>query len=166
MKDRHTEAQGPYADDPGYDWDYEEEQRGPRILWGRVALLGLFLLAAFLLGRYTAPEPDAPDTSRRLRGELSDARAQIADLEQQLIDAQAAQQTEESAATTSPSPTPTEATEQSYVVERGDTIRGIAQRFYGNVALDDCIMLANGIDDPRELEVGATLVIPPEDECS
>ena len=47
-----------------------------------------------------------------------------------------------------------------YVVRRGDTLAGIAARFYENAALWRPIAIANGIDDPRRLEPGLELHVP------
>lgn len=47
-----------------------------------------------------------------------------------------------------------------YTVKRGDTLSGIAVRFYENPALWRPIAAANGIDDPRDLEPGRELHVP------
>jgi nucleoid-associated protein YgaU len=46
------------------------------------------------------------------------------------------------------------------VVRRGETLSGIAGEVYANPALWRPIALANGIDNPRRLEPGKTLLIP------
>jgi nucleoid-associated protein YgaU len=48
------------------------------------------------------------------------------------------------------------------VVERGDTLRGIAQTYCGDPSYDDAIAEYNGIRDPTELSVGSEIVIPPD----
>jgi LysM repeat protein len=48
----------------------------------------------------------------------------------------------------------------TYRVAAGDTLSGIAQRFYGNANLYPAIAAANGIADPQIISVGQTLVIP------
>jgi nucleoid-associated protein YgaU len=48
----------------------------------------------------------------------------------------------------------------SYVVSRGDTLGGIAAKFYFDPGEWRAIALANGIDDPRRLMPGTQLVIP------
>jgi nucleoid-associated protein YgaU len=156
--DDRTETFDPQQPE-SYEWDYEEAgDRPPRVLWGRVVALIVFLALAFWLGRSSASESGAE--LERVQGQLEDARAEIDDLEQQL-----------SAAAENPSPEPTaESTpvatgeEQTYVVKQGDTLRGIAIRFYGDPALASLIMEANGIDDAQSLSVGAELTIPPEPE--
>ena len=47
-----------------------------------------------------------------------------------------------------------------YVVRRGDTLAGLAARFYENPALWRPIAIANGLDDPRRLEPGLELHVP------
>ena len=47
-----------------------------------------------------------------------------------------------------------------YVVQRGDTLSGIAVRFYENAALWRPIAIANGIDAPRGLVPGRELHVP------
>ena len=48
--DERTESFQSYEPD-SYEWDYEEaHDRGPRVLWGRIISLFLFLLLAFLVG--------------------------------------------------------------------------------------------------------------------
>jgi nucleoid-associated protein YgaU len=48
-----------------------------------------------------------------------------------------------------------------YTVGQGESLSGIAYTEYGNPALWRPIALRNGIDDPRELETGFELAIPP-----
>lgn len=166
MGDRITQPFEPYDPEPsGYDWDYaEDEDHGPpRILWGRVAILGTALLLAFLLGRATAPEgvsQEEFDAVRRARAELE---AQVEQLRAQPV------------ATPTPEPTPAaedtpdedaraEVEGETYVVKSGDTLRGIAEQFYGDPTLDDLIADANDITDPTQLRVGQELIIPPKPE--
>jgi LysM repeat protein len=47
-----------------------------------------------------------------------------------------------------------------YVVQRGDTLAGIAVRFYANAALWRPIAVANGIDEPRGIFPGQDLHVP------
>ncbi len=46
-----------------------------------------------------------------------------------------------------------------YIVQRGDTLYGIADRYAVTV---EALMRANGVPDPRQIYVGQRLVIPPE----
>jgi LysM repeat protein len=50
--------------------------------------------------------------------------------------------------------------EKTYVVQRGDTLSGIAEKAYGDPTPWRQIAIANSIDDPRTLELGRVLVIP------
>jgi hypothetical protein len=49
----------------------------------------------------------------------------------------------------------------SHVVQRGDTLAGIAARYYESPGEWRRIALANNIEDPRRLAVGAFLEVPP-----
>lgn len=157
MDDR-TDSYDPQQPE-SYEWDYEEaSDRPPRVLWGRVVALAIFLALAFWLGRSTAPGSDTE--LARVQDQLEDARAEIGDLEQELS-ARAENPTPEPTAESTPVTT---GEEQTYVVKQGDTLRGIAIKFYGDPALASLIMEANGIDDAQSLSVGAELIIPPEPE--
>jgi LysM repeat protein len=59
--------------------------------------------------------------------------------------------------TAAPGPSPT-VVEQVYIVKAGDTPAAIADQF--RVKVDD-LLAANNIDDPRKLQVGQSLKIPP-----
>ena len=164
MDDR-TESFDAYEGE-SYEWDYEEPRdRGPKVLWGRIIALAALALVAFWLGRSTAAgsasEKELADTKAR----LEEAQTEIDDLEAQLRALNAAEGAE--AATPSPTPDTTEAAgggeEQTYVVKSGDTLRGIAQRFYCDSSLDDVIAEANDIADPTELSVGDELIIPAQE---
>src|SRR4029079_14756014 len=47
-----------------------------------------------------------------------------------------------------------------YTVVAGDTLSGLAQRFYGDAQLDWLIPVASGIADPNAINVGQQLIIP------
>ncbi|MFI9503315.1 LysM peptidoglycan-binding domain-containing protein [Nocardia sp. NPDC052566] len=49
---------------------------------------------------------------------------------------------------------------KTHIVVAGDTLSGLAQRFYGNGALFPVLAAANGIVDPNRITVGQVLVIP------
>ncbi len=153
-----TEQLDPYEPEPSYDWDYGEPQRGPKILWGRIVALAAIVIFAFVIGRVSAPAGVDPET-------LEDARARIGQLRDDLEAALAQPAPPPPGApteTTSPAP-PVEG--EQYTVEAGDTLRVIAQRFYKDPALDDCIAAANEIADPTLIRVGQTLTIPPKETC-
>lgn len=158
MDDR-TESFEPYEPE-SYEWDYEEARdRGPKVLWGRIIALALFLLVAFLLGRWSVPRDTAAAELREARAELEAADREISSLEERLA--------AESGAEATPTPTPEESPaeaegeEQTYVVKQGDTLADIAIRFYDDPTLDDLIAEANGIKDPTSIRPGMELVIPP-----
>ncbi|MGH2813109.1 MAG: LysM peptidoglycan-binding domain-containing protein, partial [Actinomycetota bacterium] len=148
-----------------YDWDYEEERRGPKILWGRVAALGLALVLAFLLGRVTAGGDDDSERVADLRTELRSTQAEL----EQARDELAAVENEPTGTPATPDETPAEgegAAAQTYEVQPGDTLRDIAERFYQDVTFDDCIAEANGITDPLAIRPGDELEIPEESACA
>ena len=159
MGDRFTEIEPYRPEEPAYEWDYTDEPKGTKILWGRVVLFGAILLAAFWLGRLTAPEGISEARVNRLEAQLADAEAR----------AEAAENLVEPTPDISPTPTETPTddettgettTEKTYVVQAGDTIRLIAEREYGDPTVDDCLLEANGIDDPTLLRTGQTLILP------
>lgn len=45
----------------------------------------------------------------------------------------------------------------TYVIRRGDTLRGIAWRVYGRAALAEKLQAENGIANPRRLQIGRKL---------
>lgn len=169
MDDHVTEPFQPYEpadeDEGSYDFgfDPEDEPRDrPNILWGRVAILGGGLLLAFLIGRASAPSgvPQAElDQARAERDaateEVESLRAQIEALQQPAEgpgEEQGGEEQEEEP----------EVAAETYVVKSGDTLRLIAQDFYGDPELADLIAEANDITDPTSLHVGQELVIPPK----
>jgi LysM repeat protein len=56
-----------------------------------------------------------------------------------------------------PAPTPAPTPQTTYVVQEGDTLAAIAQRFGTTV---EAMQAANGIEDPNEIIIGQVLVIP------
>jgi LysM repeat protein len=48
----------------------------------------------------------------------------------------------------------------TYRLQRGDTLAGIAERFYGDAGLRDALQSYNAIDDPRRLSVGQAIEVP------
>ncbi|MFN2389894.1 MAG: LysM peptidoglycan-binding domain-containing protein [Actinomycetota bacterium] len=146
------------ADEPaGYEWDYDDEPHKPKILWGRVVVLGIFMLLAFLLGRAVGGGGGEDDASKgrivRLQADLEAAQERIETLEEQ-------NQTDPS-----PESSPRETPEtEEYTIKPGDNLATIAQEFYGDPSLDDCLAAANDIEDPASLRAGETIFIPPD--CS
>ena len=64
--------------------------------------------------------------------------------------------------TPTPTPTPAAGSGRTYVVQSGDTIANIARKFFRDSSQASIakILKANKIDDPRSLQIGATLAIP------
>lgn len=60
------------------------------------------------------------------------------------------------------SPPGAAATGTTYTVKKGDTLSGIAQKQYGTANLWQRIADANGITNPKALQVGKVLTIPPK----
>jgi LysM repeat protein len=156
--DRVTEPYQPYESDESYEWDYDDKPRsGSKVLWGRILALAIALFLAFLLGRSTAPK-GIPESR------LKSVQDQNEELSQENEDLQAL--LAEPSASPSASDTPADDTSEpaaggeTYVVEKGDTLRGIAQTFCGDPSLDDLIAEANDIADPANLPVGTELTIP------
>lgn len=162
MSDHETESFTPYEPQTSYDWDYGDEQpKNKNVLWGRLAALAGVLLITFFLGRASAPNGIPQEQFDELRAELNDAEGKIEELEVAL------QQPE-------PEPTETPVTVDGegedttidegdydlYVVQSGDTMRGIAETFCGDPTVDDVIADYNGIADPTILSVGTELKIP------
>ena len=164
-----TDTFKPYEpEDPaGYEYDEYayEESRGGRILWGRVALLGLGLILAFLLGRWTAGGGGDEGEVKELRAQLSAAQQESEQLEEELTAARAAAEsveTPDDAATddATDDAADEEIETQTYTVQPRDTLRGIAQTFCGDPSLDDLIAAENGIADATQLAVGQELTLP------
>jgi nucleoid-associated protein YgaU len=143
------------------EWEYETEPRG-RILWGRIIALAIALVLAFLAGRATAGGGVSGAQYAKVKRDLAAARAQIAG---QVPTPVATETTSPSppAATSSPSAASSPgATGTTYVVKAGDTLRGIAIKFYRDPDLVDLIAQANNISDPTLLHPGTKLTIPPK----
>ena len=52
---------------------------------------------------------------------------------------------------------------QTYVIEEGDTLWDIAATYGTSV---DAIILANGLDNPSDIQIGQELAVPPPDESA
>jgi hypothetical protein len=169
MDDGRTEPFEPYQPETSYDWDYEEEPpRGgtPKILWGRIVAIFAVLVFGFLIGRLTGGGDEGVSQEK-----YAAATKRVNTLEQQLAAALASNDNPPPDDTASPpaddatpTPTPPQGKTRTYIVEPGDTLRGIAEHFYDDASLDDFIAEANGITDATQLSVGAELTIPPKPE--
>ena len=154
-----SEPYPPYEPEETYEWDYDDRPKtGNKVLWGRVLALAVALFLAFLLGRGTAPSSGVSASRvEALQDEIDQLQKENDDLQSLLAEP-------------SPSPTTIDTTDEvvppgegeTYVVERGDTLRGIAETFCGDASFDDVIAEANDIQDAGALSVGMELVIPPD----
>jgi nucleoid-associated protein YgaU len=61
---------------------------------------------------------------------------------------------------------PTETPAETYTVEQGNTLGGIARKEYGDFERWRCIAERNEIDDPDIISAGQELELPPEEECA
>jgi nucleoid-associated protein YgaU len=61
---------------------------------------------------------------------------------------------------------PVSAGAAAHVVEAGDTLAGIAERYLGSASEWERIARANGIDDPTKLAIGTRLSIPGADAAA
>ncbi len=100
-------------------------------------LAALLALAACAPPQPTEPRPTAPTILEVIPAPTQDVDATATVYAQQLI----------------PSPTPA----GLYVVQRGDTLSGIAEDFGTTI---EEIMAANGLTDPNAVQAGQTLLIP------
>lgn len=171
------ERLGAFEVEPSYS--DEPLPQGPRVLWGRVGVLGGALVLFFLLGRLTAPGGSSADVTN-LRNQVASQASQIATLQAQLRGATAQSPSPTPSLSTSPNPSssPTSSppaaatTPTSYTVKSGDTLGGIAHTVYGTssgystAALSALLMQANNITDAHTLRVGQVLTVPPASQAA
>ena len=176
---------------PTNDYHETADPEGGRLLWGRLAVAGFALLLTFVLGRCSVdegvPRPEFDQTAQRvqelqernalLSAELAAAEAGEAGT---APDGEAAAPADGQSAQSDASPegnpaAPAESQQSSpqssgeassgsgetYVVEPGDTLGGIAAEVYGDSSQYQRIAEANGIDSAAQLKVGSELRIPP-----
>ncbi len=174
-------ASGTDRDDDHYEDDehgYDDDYQYPQILWGRVAILGAALIAAFLLGRMTKPAgiPESELTKARQRiselqkendnlmTELAAAPIDGVPAEEEVLveEPEATAETEEGVGENDDGEqvTTTQEISTTYVVEKGDTLTSIARKFYGKASFASLIAEANDMSDPGDLTVGQKLLIP------
>jgi LysM repeat protein len=178
-REDRTEVIDPYEppEDPAYDWEYDDEpayRTRPRILWGRLIVLAVVLLAAFLLGRATGGSGVTQEDLDAMRAERNDTQAQVENLNeevQRLEDQNVALQDridQLEVETPTTDPTTEEGGEEpageTYVIQEGDTLLELANEFYGDPSLDDYIAEANDILDPSLISAGTEIIIPPDPE--
>lgn len=162
------------------DYDYDDDYAG-RVLWGRVAFFGVALLLAFFLGTCTGGGGDDDAATAALQEEVERLRQENIDLRRIIDGATAAPATDPGGTGGTPTTgdattggdatgeaTPTSAADgerRTYIVVSGDTLRSIAQEFYGDPSKFPLIAQANAIDQNNQLRVGQELVIPPDPEA-
>lgn len=147
------------ASEYGYEDDF-----GGRILWGRVGFYAGTLLFAFLLGTCTGGDGVSSDELAAKNDQIQELAAENEQLRQTVAALSAGQATVPSpspGATDTATSAPDGAT-QTYVVKSGDTLRSIAQQFYGDPNKFPLISDANAIDQNNQLRVGQELRIPPD----
>jgi nucleoid-associated protein YgaU len=163
MRDR-TEPLAPYEPepDPSYEWDYEDERSSrPKVLWGRIVILAIVLILAYLLGRSTAPEGISESSLEQARAESAQLEEENQALTDQVDELEAAQESPGPTTTTEAGGTgETGAEAETYTVRRGDTLTSIAQDVCEDPTLDNAIGDLNGISDPEQLTVGSEIEIP------
>ena len=169
------------------DFDYDgSEDVGGRIVIYRVVVFGIALLAMFLLGRCTSGGGDvSQEEFDELVASNSEAdilltqnNATIEQLQRELVEARASSQpttpgggqppgsegptTDGTSAPVSPTDAPTDANgNRSYEVQPGDTLSTIAEAVYNDPTAFGIIASANGLSGESPLQVGQTLIIPP-----
>jgi nucleoid-associated protein YgaU len=184
MSQRGTHPLHEGADEPSEqadaprEWEHQEEP-AVHMLWGRVAALLLALLAAFTVGRLTAPTgasstelaglgerlQDARDDNRALQQELDAAQAEADEARAKLEEARAEALPQDTApAPDEPDEEPARPPGDTYVVQSGDTLQSIATQFYEDASLAHVIAEANGLTDPSLLTPGSELIIPDRPE--
>ena len=72
-----------------YEYEYEEEARYGRVLWGRIGLLVVGLAVVFLLGRWTAGDAASEEELEALIAERDALQQEVADIEAELEAARA-----------------------------------------------------------------------------
>ena len=166
MRDR-TEPLAPYEPEPepSYEWDYEDDRSSrPKVLWGRIVILAIVLILAYLLGRSTAPEGIPEGTLEQARAESAQLEEQNQSLADQVEELEAAQESPAPTTTTAAGGTDETAGAETYTVRRGDTLTSIAQEICEDPSLDNAIGELNDISDPEQLPVGSEIDIP--EDCN
>jgi len=176
MANPMTEPLEPYdpANAHELEWEYDQEQeREPRILWGRVAALAGMLVLAFFLGRMTGSTGVPAADLTKAETKVTSLEQENEDLKSELAAAQAAAEpapqgaaagTETAGETAEGSAAGDGAAQEvagmDYTVKSGDTLTTIAKKFYNDPSLDDFIAEYNEIADPSALAVGQTIFLP------
>lgn len=159
---------------------YDNEDYGGRVLWGRVAFFGITLLLAFFLGRCTSdgvpPEQlvAAENRNEELSRQIEELESELESLQSENADGAEEGENEDAAngeasgnggSGASDSNGSGADTERTHVVERGETLSELADRYYGDGDKHTLITEANDIDEDNPLQVGQELVIPPDPDA-
>lgn len=149
---------------------------GGRILWGRIIFFGTTLFLVFLLGllignnfnggisqemheqKLDEVQNDMDQEVTRLQGELKLATEKLAELSAPQDQQAAAGEGDASGQASGESTGPT--TEQTYETKKGDTLWGIAEKFYGDGSQWTVIADANGLNKDSPITAGMQLKIP------
>lgn len=143
---------------------------GGRILWGRVIFFGTTLALVFLLGLLvgmSSGDGIAPETHEKAVKAKTEAEQEVTQLQAELklasekinqlnAQTQAGSSEESSGESTGPD------TEQTYETKKGDTLWGIAAKFYGDGNKWIVIAEANGLTKDSPITSGMKLKIPPK----
>lgn len=166
------------------DYEYaSDDQYGGRVLWGRVAVYGVSLLLAFMLGscvggagQVDREELDAAqEANARLAKEIEDREQTIESLssnttaprvpeEGEDLDGDGIPDAEGEGEGEGEDGEQTAAGERTYTVQDGDTLYVIAENMYGDGQKFRLIAEANDLTKDTPLRVGDELVIPPDTE--
>ena len=168
MANPMTEPLDPYepSEDSAYEWDDEPAAEDkPKVLWGRVAVLGGMLILAFLLGRATKSDGISASELTAAQQQVQELQTENAALEEELAAipdpaVDPGTETDTETGTDETAEGDTSPSGKTYVVESGDTLTTIAEKFYDDPSLDDFLAEVNGITDPTQLSVGQELLIP------
>lgn len=173
--------------EPSYDRE-DPFGRGPRILWGRVAVLAGLVIFCFLLGRISAPKNSDSSRVTALQNQVTADNSKIQSLQATVaeLSAQPPPSTVTQPTTTStgapvgqpqtspspvtqPSPSPSAAGPAggTYTVQVGDTLSSIEAKFYHQIGLPYTTLIeqANGLTSTT-IRPGMKLTIPPASEVN
>jgi LysM repeat protein len=166
--------------EPSYDRE-DPFGQGPRVLWGRVAILAAVVVFAFLIGRLTAGG-GTPANVTALQNEVNSQKSQISSLQAQLA---ASGSSTNPGPATIPTPTasipgvtqvspsaPAASTSvgpngTTYVVVAGDSLSSIEAKFYHTIGAQYTQLLerANNLTS-SVIHTGQTLTIPPASDAT
>lgn len=158
----------------------DREPQDVNILWGRVAALGGALLLAFLFGTWIAGGDEGIDEQQHLetveeRDRLARENEELQEQIDQLSQGEPPQNRptadndgddEDDSGSDGDGNDDSDRQSQIYVVRQGDTLSGVAQRFYGSSGQEarERIAEANDLEPDSTLTVGQELTIPPADD--